>query len=93
MIPQAIKSEIDDYVKTGHEHGSFVMACLKNNLLRAVTFADDTNLAAISEIVQYLWNDIPSESWGSAEKVKSWIARITEAERTAESKTAIKEGE
>lgn len=61
------------YVEKGIEPGSFLMAVLENNLIESIQKADATNLANIKEIVEYCYNEIPSDCWGSKEIVKEWI--------------------
>lgn len=72
-IPDNIKNAIDLYVETGRPAGSFTMGVLANDLTKAVQHADPTSLAHLREIVGYCVWDIPSNCWGSHEKVKEWI--------------------
>lgn len=53
--------------------GDFLKAVLSNNLIDAIGRADDCNLQDIHEICSYVYNEMPSASWGSPEKVKSWL--------------------
>jgi hypothetical protein len=53
--------------------GSFLFAVLSNNLVEAFRRADDGNAAAMQEIVAYCYNKLPSECWGSKEKVEAWL--------------------
>jgi hypothetical protein len=65
----AIKRYADDGVPTG----DFLYAVLTNNLVDSIGRADRENLAALPEIVNYIYNNIPGRSWGSPEKVDSWL--------------------
>lgn len=53
--------------------GDFLTAVLENNLSEAVGKADDYNLRNLPAFVGYLYNEAPSQCWGSKEKVKKWL--------------------
>lgn len=72
-IPAYTRDALLDYIKTGNEHGGFVMAVLENDLKSAVGKADHENKAALCDIVEWLWNGAPTPCWGSPEKVKAWM--------------------
>lgn len=55
------------------ETGSFLRACLENDLCGAFVKADHINKNSIGEIVQYLCNEMPSNMWGSKEKVNQHL--------------------
>jgi len=74
MIPLHLKEAFDRYVDHGIEPGGFLMAVLENNLCQAVGRADDQNIQILKDIVAYVYNDMPSECWGSPEKVRAWRA-------------------
>jgi hypothetical protein len=72
MIPKFTKDAIDRYVATGRGGGHFLAAVLENNLKNAFYHADANNIAHMQDIIYYCYNHIPSECWGSKEKVKAW---------------------
>ena len=78
MIPSAIKKAIDLHAQEGRPCGHFVTAVLENNLRKAIRHADDDSLAALVEIVQYCYWEIPGNCWGSKEKVAKWLAKETD---------------
>ncbi len=53
--------------------GSFLYAVLTNNLKGAFGAADEKNIAAMFEIVSYMYNKLPSISQGSPERVRDWL--------------------
>ncbi len=55
------------------EAGSFVTACLENNLYNALMFADGESFDHIRELMQYIHAQIPINAWGSRENVRAWI--------------------
>jgi hypothetical protein len=78
MIPQYTLDSLTRYVEHGIPPGSFLCAVLENNLVRAVGRADRENLAALPEIVKYIYNELPSTCWGSPARVNEYIeSKIT----------------
>ena len=71
-IRPQIRAALDRWAEKGGSTGSFIQAVLSNNLVDAVGRADDENLVALPAIVAYVYNELPSGSWGSPSKVKSW---------------------
>ena len=69
MIPQNIKDSLDRYVNEGIMPGSFLRAVLTNDLAGAVFKADSKNLAALKDIMLYVYNEIPANAWGSTATV------------------------
>ena len=53
--------------------GGFLRACLGNALLQASCTADDKNAGRLRDIMRHIVNELPSECWGSKEKVKAWL--------------------
>lgn len=63
------------YVDRGVVPGSFLTACIDNNLSDAVARADAISALALVDVVRWLYNDAPSPCWGSPEKRAAWIKR------------------
>ena len=76
--PESTIQTIKDYVNHGLEPGSFVRAVLENNLAMAFAKADIYNERALKQIVTYVFNKIPHNSWGSPEAVENWLKRFGE---------------
>ncbi len=70
-VLESLKMYVDDRIPTG----SFLGAVLSNDLRGAMMRADDDNLATLFHIVAYVYNEIPSECWGSPERVNAWLDR------------------
>jgi hypothetical protein len=68
-----IRRYVDDHCPPG----DFLEAVLSNDLKESCWRADDANLETLIEIVHYCYNMIPSVCWGSPEKVRNWLARLT----------------
>lgn len=77
-LPEDTQEALDNYVKYGH-CGHFILAVVENNLIQAYNRADADNVAHMQDIVRYVYNKMPSDCWGSKDKVEKWIdARIDE---------------
>lgn len=64
---------INRYVNQHIPTGDFLYAVLTNNLKESFAQADDENGRDLKEIVNYCYWEIPSECWGSPEKVRVWL--------------------
>ena len=71
-IPDYMRDGITLYVEHGILPGSFMTAVLENKLVQAVGHADDTNSRLLKNYAMFLYNEMPSQSWGSPEKVDKW---------------------
>lgn len=76
---EEIKESLELYVKHKIKPGGFLTACLENNLSEAFGRADHINQARMFGIVQYMYNEIPSDCWGSPEKVEAWVTEERQA--------------
>ena len=74
-IPHETIASLERYVKYHIPTGGFLKAVLTNDLMEAIHRADSFNLAALVDIVKYLYNDFPGNCWGSPEKYKEWTDR------------------
>ncbi len=75
MIPQRTLDALDRYVNEGTPTGDFLYAVLTNNLMDSFARADEGNRAALFEICQYVYNELPFSCHRSKEKVEAWIKR------------------
>ena len=73
MIPKYTLDSLTRYVEHGIPPGSFLCAVLENNLFSAINRADRDNLAALPEIVKYIYNELPSFCWGNSKSVSDYI--------------------
>ena len=73
MIPERTIASLDRYVNHKILPGGFLTAVLSNDLFLAVGRADRENLAALPEIVQYIYNELPTGAWGSEEAVYKFV--------------------
>jgi len=79
-IRRDIREHLDEWARGERVHlGSFLTAVLSNNLTQACGRADDSNLRALPDIVRYCYNELPSDCWGSPEKVEAWRAKTLAA--------------
>lgn len=74
-LPVSIYQSLLLWVEHGTMPGGFLRACLENNLAGAVNRADPESLAALRQIVTYIYWEIPGNCWGSPAKVMLWHER------------------
>jgi len=72
-IPELTKRTMDNYVNHGIPMGDFLQAVFRNDLIDAIGRADEQNMANLKLIVQYMYNQLPSDCWGSKERIKAWV--------------------
>ncbi len=71
-IPPVTKLQLEKYIHHGEIPDRFLTSVLENKLKQAYSNADDDNLPAIPAIVNYLYNNAPSQCWGNARLVDEW---------------------
>lgn len=74
-VPAAILDAIDNYVVHHRMPGHFVYYVLADSLSGAVARADEYSMAALAEIVRYVYNEIPRNLWGSEGTVRAWVSQ------------------
>ena len=83
-IPSSTLESLDQYVLNGVDTGSFVQSVLSNDLFGAFARADKFNLAAMREIIAFVYNELPSTCYGSPEHYSEWIKRKREERKASE---------
>lgn len=67
-----------DSLKLYQDHkiptGSFLEAVLSNDLMGAMRRADEYSKMNLYNIVYYIYNEMPSNCWGSGEIVSKWLS-------------------
>ena len=74
-VPDHLRDGLEAHCLHGQAVGSFLTACLENDLLGAVTRADPESMAGLQGIAKLLYNFAPPGSWGSKDKVRDWRGR------------------
>jgi hypothetical protein len=72
-----MKAALDRYVNERIVPGDFLFAVLSNDLFNAIERApraDRVSIAAMREIVEYIYNELPSNSWGDRKTVLEYLA-------------------
>jgi hypothetical protein len=67
------KQELLRYKEHGIPTGDFLYAVLTNNLLAAFGCADEQNAMDMREIAMFVYDELPSISHGTRERVGNWI--------------------
>ena len=83
-LPEKLRESLDAYVATGRPTGSFLRACIANNLFSSVARSDEINLPCIPAVVAYLHNECPADCWGDERMYDDWIIAKELSERTEE---------
>ena len=76
LVPEEYRGNMERYIvgrEIAHDLPDFLVACIKNDLLNAVTMADHKNLQRLPDIMRFLYNDAPSECWGSLQAYERWL--------------------
>lgn len=73
LLPEHIRDSFKLYLEEGKEPGGFVSKVLENDLIRSFAAADDICIAGMFNIANFVYNEMPLASWGSAENMKEWM--------------------
>lgn len=60
------------YIQHGVKPGHFLTALFSNDLVGSLNRADEANTAAMRQWAAFLYWEMPTNAWGSLEKVKAW---------------------
>ncbi len=74
-IPEVTMETLQAWIENSRPTGGFVEAVLSNDLKEAFGRADEKNLAAMYDIVCWLYNEAPIPCWGSPKRVEEWGKR------------------
>jgi len=80
-VSDIIKDSLKLYANQGIEPGGFLSAVLENNLFDALGMADSYNRASLFELVQYIYDELPYDSWGSVERVSKYLDKFNPEEK------------
>ena len=80
-IPAYLMEGIREYVVNHRGTGHFLQACIENDLLEAVSVADQNSIKALKQIVIFLYNHTPADCCGNKEKYKKWVNQPKEEHR------------
>ena len=75
VIRPDIMASLRRYIENRIPTGGFLEAVLSNDLKEAVGRADGDNMRVLPELVGWLYNEAPSNCWGSPQRVKDWLAK------------------
>jgi hypothetical protein len=74
VIPQRMLDSISRYVNHGIPVGHFLEAFIQNNLLEAISRADDENLKLFPAYANLFYWEAPSGCIGSEQAYIDWVA-------------------
>jgi hypothetical protein len=76
MVPGHLCGGLRRYVEEHIMPGGFLRSCLENNLMQAVSRADATSRASLRGITLFMYNELPSNCWGSSQIVQEWVDNV-----------------
>ena len=71
-LPEHLRESFRMWIEAGYYPGHFLQAILHNDLFEAVGRADQQNMPLIPLIVSWVYNEAPSNCWGSKDKTRAW---------------------
>lgn len=74
-LPKHMQGGMRRYVENRIPPGSFLLAVLSNDLMRALSHADHINIHRLPDYGKWLYNHAPRQCYGSAENVAEWLER------------------
>lgn len=77
-IREDLYGALERYLNHGIMPGSFLTAVLENNLTEAFGRADMCNIANMKNIVGYIYNHMPGNSWGNRKIVEKYLNQFKE---------------
>jgi len=72
-VPDHLIDGLTNYILHGLPPGHFLSAVLANDLIQAMNRADDRSAAGLMALCRFVYYSMPAPSWGSPERVESWI--------------------
>lgn len=73
-VPTHLRGGLMAYVEHGRPTGGGLRALLENRpIFEVLPLLDDTVLPAALDVLKFFYSSIPSQAWGSEDKVKRWI--------------------
>jgi hypothetical protein len=73
LIPEHMQGGLKRYLTSGIGPGHFLTAVLSNDLISAVSRADDTNINRLPDYVRFFYNYVHPHAFGSPKAVEEWI--------------------
>ena len=78
-VPAHMRGALVRYYNNRLPPGGFLTAVLSNDLMGALSQADETNKHALPAYGMWLYNQAPIGSYGSRENVRRWLEGEQEA--------------
>jgi hypothetical protein len=72
-IPPVIMESLKRYRDNHTPVGGFLRAVLENDLFNAWARGDSNSIAALQDITSFVYWELPSIAWGSADAYMKWI--------------------
>ena len=92
--PKWTREGLQNYVDRGVMPGHFLLACLCNDLAKAMRLyssplSGGNTYAELYRIVQFMYNELPNDTWGSTTKVIAYAENVRRMQAEMEAKDVI----
>jgi len=74
VLPEHMREGMRKYLEEGVQPGQFLYHILINDFVHAYGYADIFNQQALHIYAVWLYNEMPTGSWGSRDSVDAWVA-------------------
>ena len=74
-LPEHMREGTRRYIEDGGPPGGFLKAVICNDLMEALSRADDINRDRILDFVRFFRWEVPADCWGSMKKMEAWIKK------------------
>lgn len=74
-LPKHMQGTVRRYIEDGILPGSFLTAVICNKLQESFTYADETNIEKMFDIVGFFCDEAPFGCWGSKKDMTHWIEK------------------
>ena len=75
-LPEHTEGALRRWVENGIYPGGFLESVLTNDLFGAVGQADRRNIAALPDIVTFIYNRVPQGAWGSKKIMQEYAEKF-----------------
>lgn len=73
--PENMRGGLQRFIENGILPGNALTAVLENDLKRTIAHADETTLANLRSLVQWIYCEAPGSCWGSPQLVREWAEK------------------
>lgn len=72
-VPERYHGSLIRYIVSGLQTGGFLKLCIANQFSAICAADDDLTIDELRSLYRWIYNEMPSEAWGSFHKVDMWV--------------------